>query len=166
MRTFLEFYTIARPGWPPLNMVVFNILLISCCAYALWRGGPPEKIAVIVLTLACFLTFGVASDVGTFQSVETGIFVVDLLCLIGLLAVALWADRFWPLWVAALHLIGTAGHAAKFVDPNIVPRTYAFLLAVWAYPMIVLIIVGTWRHQQRMARFGTDRSWSPRKAAS
>lgn len=160
MRDLLDFYTIARPGWPPLNMVVYNTLLIGCCAFALWRGGPPEKIGFIVLTVASFLTFGVASDSATFQSVEAGIFVVDLLCLIAFLGLALQADRFWPLWVAALQLIGTAGHAARFVDPDIVDRTYAFMLAVWAYPMILLMFIGTLRHRQRMARFGADRSWS------
>lgn len=160
MRDLLDFYTIARPGWPPLNMVVYNMLLIGCCAFALWRGGPPEKIGAIVLTVASFLTFGVASDSETFQSVEAGISVVDLLCLIAFLALALRADRFWPLWVAALQLMGTAGHAARFVDPDIVDRTYAFMLAVWAYPMILLMFVGTLRHRQRLTQFGSDRSWS------
>jgi hypothetical protein len=160
MRSFLDFYTIARPGWPPLNMIVFPILTIGCCVYALWRGGSPEKIAAIVITSGWLLSVGVISQSGTFQSVEIGILLVDLVCLLVFVAIALAADRFWPLWVAALQLIGTAGHAASLVDPAIVPRVYAFMVSVWAYPMIILMIVGTWRHQQRLARLGVDKSWS------
>lgn len=160
MRSFLIFYTTAQPGWPPLNMVVFPTLLIGCCSYALWRGGQPEKIVAIVLTSGCFLTTGAASHSGGFQSVESGILAVDLICLVGLVAIALRADRFWPLWMAAFQLIGTAGHAVRLVDATIVPTTYAFMLAIWAYPMIVLLIAGTWRHRKRLARFGFDRSWS------
>lgn len=163
MRSFLDLYTISRPGWPPPNMIVFPILLIGCCGYALWRGGPPEKTATIVVTSGWLLSVGFISQTGTFQSVEIGILVVDLLCLLALVAIALSADRFWPLWVAAFQLIGTAGHAARIVDPAIVPRAYAFMLSVWAYPMIVLMFAGTWRHRGRLSRFGMDRAWSRRR---
>jgi hypothetical protein len=160
MGSFLDFYTHARPGWPPPNMIVFPILIIGCCIFALRRGGVPEKIAAIVITSGWLLSLGVMSHTGAFQSVEIGILVVDLVCLLIFIAIALRADRFWPLWVAALQLIGTAGHGASLVDPAIVPRTYAFIISVWAYPMIFLMIVGTWRHRQRLARYGVDNSWS------
>ena len=34
------------------------------------------------------------------------------------------------------------------------------MLVFWSYPMLLLIVLGTFRHQQRLARFGADRSWS------
>jgi len=160
MRSFLDFYTSARPGWPSPNMIVFPILIIGCCVFALRRGGAPEKIAAIVITLGGLLTVGVISHTGAFQSVEIEILLVDLICLLVFIAIALRADRFWPLWVAALQLIGTAGHAASLVDPAIVPRAYAFMITVWGYPMIFLMIAGTCRHRQRLTRYGIDNSWS------
>jgi len=161
MRSLLDFYTIARPGWPPLNVVVYQVLLLACWAYALVRGGPPERIGVTILVAGSYLTMAAASAFHTgFRSVEVGILIVDLLCLAAFLALALRADRFWPLWVAALHAIGTAAHAVKSFDPDIVSRTYAFMLAIWAYPMILLMIAGTWRHQERLLQLGADRSWS------
>ena len=83
---------------------------------------------------------------------------VDLLCVAAFLALALRADRFWPLWVAALQVVATTAHAVRFVDHDIVGRTYAFMLAIWSYPMILLLIAGTWRHQRRIARFSVDKS--------
>lgn len=161
MRSLLDFYTIAQPGWPPLYMVVFSVLMISCTAFALWKGGPPEKVTAILFTLGAYYTAAAFSaSIPTYRSVEVGVLIVDLFLLVALVALALRADRFWPLWVAALQLVGTAAHAAKFVDPNIAGRTYAFLLAVWAYPTLLLIFVGTLRHRRRLARFGADKPWS------
>lgn len=167
MRALLDFYTITRPGWPPLNMVVFSALMISSTALALWRGGPPEKIAAIMFTLSAYYTYAMLSaSTPSFRSIELGILVVDIILLVALVVLALRADRFWPLWLAALQLVGTAAHGAKFVDPSLADRIYAFLLAVWAYPTVLLLFVGTWRHQKRLARFGTDRAWSPWKVST
>lgn len=166
MRSLLDFYTIARPGWPPLNIVVYQALMLACWAYALRRGGSPEKIGATILVVASYLTLAALSGpAASFHSVEFGVVIVDLLCSAAFVALALRAERFWPLWVAALQITGTAEHAVKFVDPDIVRRTYAFILAIWAYPMIFLMIAGTWRHQQRLARFGVDNSWSRQKVS-
>ncbi|HYD35969.1 MAG TPA: hypothetical protein VEA60_00025, partial [Allosphingosinicella sp.] len=70
------------------------------------------------------------------------------------------AERFWPLWAIALHLIGTAGHVVKAMDPLVFPKAYAFVLAFWSYPMLALLVLGTWNHQKRLARNGVDKSWS------
>ena len=37
---------------------------------------------------------------------------------------------------------------------------YAFVLGFWGYLMLFILALGTWRHQQRLAKFGADRSWS------
>ncbi|MFL6845355.1 MAG: hypothetical protein ACJ8ER_10800 [Allosphingosinicella sp.] len=37
---------------------------------------------------------------------------------------------------------------------------YAFVLAFWTYPMLLMIVLGTWNHQRRLAKFGVDKSWS------
>jgi hypothetical protein len=100
------------------------------------------------------------------MSVEIGVFIVDAVCLVAFLVLALRANRFWPLWVAGLQLIGTAGHAVKLADPEIIRRAYQIVLVFWSYPMLLLIVLGTWRHQQRLARFGVDRSWSSSWARS
>lgn len=164
MRSLLDFYTIARPGWPPMNLVVYQVLLLACWGYALRRGGVPEKIGATILVVGSYLTVAVLSGPAvSFQSVELGVLIVDLLCLVAFTALALRADRFWPLWVAAMQILGTTAHTVRFVDPEIIGRTYAFMLAIWSYPMIFLMIIGTWRHRQRLARFGVDQSWSNEK---
>ena len=41
------------------------------------------------------------------------------------------------------------GHALKGVDTTLLPRAYAASLNFWAYPIILILAVGTWRHQRR-----------------
>jgi hypothetical protein len=92
--------------------------------------------------------------------VDAGVFGVDVAVLCGLLAVALMAERFWPLWLTAFHLLGTTGHIVKMADPSLIRWGYAFIIAVWSYPMLALIAIGTSAHQRRLARLGRDRSWT------
>ena len=136
-------------------------ILLICWAYALLRGGAPEQIGASVIGLGSVLSLVAASSPGVrFGSVEVGVFLVDVAAFVVFLGLALRAERHWPLWVAALQAIGTAGHAAKLVDPEVIPLAYAFVLAFWVYPMLLLVVMGTWQHQRRLARFGVDKSWS------
>ena len=144
-----------------LNGLVFAVLLIGCCGYAFARGGAPERIGAAILAIGSVLTLAAVSARGSrFHSVENGIFLVDAAAFAAFVVLALRAERFWPLWIAALQGIGLAGHGVKLADPGVIWRIYAFALAFWSYPMLFLLVLGTWNHQKRLTRFGVDRSWS------
>jgi hypothetical protein len=141
--------------------LIFDFLLVTSCGYAIWCGGAPERTgAAIFLIAVVFTQVAVSGAASRFRSVEEGVLIVDLAMAVSLLILALRAERLWPLWVTALQVIGTAGHAVKLANPDVIPRAYAFVLAFWSYPMLLLLVLGTFRHQRRMARFGADRSWS------
>jgi hypothetical protein len=145
----------------------FWILLVLCCGYACWKGGGPERIAATVYFVGVVFTHLARSASQVWwSSVEAGVFGVDVAVLCAMLAIALTAERFWPLWLTALHLLGTTGHVVKMADPSLIRWGYAFIIAVWSYPILALILFGTWNHQRRLARFGADRSWSISSARS
>jgi hypothetical protein len=144
-----------------LQSIAYFSLVFACWVYAIIRGGAPERVGVTILAVGSILTVvAVSAPTDRFGSVETGIFLVDVAALLAFLILALLAERFWPLWVAALQFVGTAGHAMKLMYPDVIPWAYAFALAFWSYPMLFLLALGTFNHQRRMARFGADRSWS------
>lgn len=146
-----------------LHVVVFNMLLLGCCGYALMRGGAPEQIAAGLQLAAALLTPLMLSGINRrFAGVEYGVFAVDAVLLFALVGVALFADRGWPMALAALQLDTTAVHLLKMVDPNVIPVTYALMMGVWSYPMLVIMAIGTARHRRRLKRTGTDRAWSAR----
>ncbi|HET9637763.1 MAG TPA: hypothetical protein VFP12_00980 [Allosphingosinicella sp.] len=139
----------------------FDVVLLLCCGYAFWRGGPPERIgAAIFIAGVLFTRVAVSGAATRYSSIEAGVLIVDVAILSALLVLALRADRLWPLWVAALQAIGAAGHAVKLANPEVIRWAYAFALAFWSYPMLFLLAFGTWNHQRRLAKFGVDKSWS------
>jgi hypothetical protein len=144
-----------------LNNLAYAVVLFGGCFYAALRGGPPERIGAAILTVGSLLTYAALSSTATiYRSLEVGVFLVDVATLLGFIVLALRADRLWPLCVAALQLVGTAGHAVKLVDPLVLPYAYAFALRFWGYPMVLMVVLGAWNHQRRLVRTGADRSWS------
>lgn len=145
----------------------YYTLLLLCWAYALLRGGAPEKIGTSIVLVGSLLTLAtVSTQARSYASVEIGVFLVDVATLLAFLVLALRAQRYWPLWLTALQLIGTAGHIVKWADPDLMPKAYAFAAIFWSYPMLLILALGTWRHQQRLKRFNVDRSWSSSSAPS
>jgi hypothetical protein len=55
-------------------------------------------------------------------------------------------------------LVEVAGHVAR-ASPIVMPYAYATILAIWSYPMLLLLIAATFRHQRRIAKIGSDPSW-------
>ncbi len=144
-----------------LPVPVYYALFAACGLYVLLKGGAPEKVGAAILAVGSVLSVAaVSSPTGRFGAVEVGVFLVDVATLLAFLALALRAERYWPLCVTALQAIGTAGHAAKLLDPGVIRSAYAIVLSLWRYPMLLLIVVGTWNHQRRLAKFGVDKSWS------
>ena len=143
-----------------LRITIFVALLILTCGYALWRGGAPERAVGTALLAATAASAVVRADVDhRFVEMETGLLIVDGVLLIVLVMVASRADRGWPLLVAGLHLVTVGAHVTKLVEPGMIPVTYALLIALWSYPMLIALGIGTWRHHCRIRRHGADRDW-------
>ena len=143
-----------------LRIAIFVALLILTCGYALWRGGAPERVVAMALLTATIASAMVRADVDhRFVEMETGLLIVDGLLLIVLVVVASRADRGWPLLVAGFHLVTVSAHVIKLVETAMIPVAYALLIALWSYPMLIALGIGTWRHHCRIRRHGADRDW-------
>jgi hypothetical protein len=143
-----------------VRWLAFNLMLLGCCGYALRRGGAPERLGSLIFLVAAALTVLGASPFGTrFHHVELGILVVDAAILFAFVALAIRSERFWPIWMAGLQTVEVLTHFARLVTPDIIPPTYGEAIALWSYPMLVLLAIGTWRHRRRLRRFGADNPW-------
>jgi hypothetical protein len=150
----------------PLNYF-FLALLAGCCGYAWLCGGAPERIGAAIFATGTLLTIAAASAPPVrFSDVEIGIFAADFLTFAAFLILALRAERFWPLWMSGLLGVGLVAHLAKSISPEVVPWAYAVVLSVWSYPMLFLLVLGTWSHRKRLAKHGADRSWTSSSARS
>ena len=141
-------------------VILFIALWFGVCAYALWRGAQPERfVAVIFLVLGPLS--GVAHSLGyQWRGIELGVFALDILMLLLLLAIAFRANRYWPIGIAAMQVLQVVGHLLKLADPRMLPLLYWVGAVVWAYPMLLLLLLGTVRHHNRVKRLGAEPSWS------
>jgi uncharacterized membrane protein len=129
---------------------LFRILLALVALYALLRGKRDERHVGIIFVIGVVATELVLPPAQErFAGIETKLMLVDLAVFVGFLAVAMRSDRFWPLWIAGLQLTAILGHFFKAVDANLFARAYAAALVFWAYPMLLILAVGTWRSHRR-----------------
>jgi hypothetical protein len=132
-----------------MRMILFGVLLIACLLWALARGGAPERAGALLLVAGSMLTVAVNSPLSErYANVELGILVVDVAVLAGFLTLALFTDRYWPLWTTSLQILVVLAHLAKLGDPEMMRNGYGFLIAAWSYPQLLAIFLGTSAHHR------------------
>jgi hypothetical protein len=130
---------------------LFWALLLLSCGYALWRGRSDERIVALCCLGASLAThFAISPLHERFSSLEHGLIAIDAVVFLGFLAVALRSNRFWPLWVTGLQLTGSLAHLMKAIDFSLLPKAYGAAAALWSYPILIILAVGTWRSQRRV----------------
>lgn len=143
-----------------MNVIVYLGLLVTCCLYALARGGSPERLGVALLLSAVGVSFFIPSmGMHRFFQLEVGMLLVDSCLFLSVTALALRAQRYWPMWLAAVKLNTVITHLLN-MSPALMPWSYAIANAAWSYPSPLLIAIGAARHRQRLKRYGADPSWS------
>jgi len=60
------------------------------------------------------------------------------------------SSRFWPLWAAGLQLTVSMSHMMKGIDLALMPKAYAAAAVFWSYPILLIIVVGTWRTRRKV----------------
>ncbi|NNM77977.1 hypothetical protein HJG53_13800 [Sphingomonas sp. ID1715] len=142
------------------RLILFLILWLGCCLYALIRGGGPEKIGGIIFLAAALLSLAVEQPEGSrWNSVELGMLLVDLAVFVSLLTLAVAANRFWPLWMSGMQGVQVFSHFAIALDAKVIPWAYWNAQTLWSYPMLALLAAATSWHRSRLRRQGADPSW-------
>lgn len=133
--------------------LIFWTLLVFTCVYALYRGRKSEQLAAIVCVAATLVSASMSSPLNErYVGIELGDLLVDCAVLAAFIMLALRSDRFWPLWIAGLQLTMSIAHLLKAIQPDLLPLAYAAAVRFWSYPILFIIIIGTWRsHQRSMA---------------
>lgn len=143
-----------------MNVMIYLVLLLTCCLYASARGGTPERLAVGLLATAIVAShFAPHAGPIRFRQMEFGLLMVDTGMFLAITALALKAQRYWPMWLAAAKLNTVITHLLMLA-PALMPWSYAVANAAWSYPTPLLIAIGAIRHRQRLKRYGADPAWS------
>ncbi|WP_269715624.1 hypothetical protein [Caulobacter sp. NIBR2454] len=126
-----------------------SVVIVALIA---WRkGGWPEKYGGLAMLLAWFIT-PFTQGVRPVEGIQVGIFVIDLILLAFLIGIALKSDRFWPLWAAAFHVLGTLMHVAVVVDPSVRTRAYITAGVIFGHLTVIALLAGTLLEANRRSR--------------
>lgn len=141
-------------------MIFFILLFVTSVGYALWRGGKPERaVAIILILMLSIDAFVHAITPATYAKTDPGHFVIDALGWVAFLFIALRARRMWPLWVSSLQTISLIAHITKLLNYSIPPLVYAIMQVSSSYPLLIILMIGTYAHQTRLRQTGSDPPW-------
>ena len=119
-------------------------------AIAGWRGGPVERRVAAVLAGAWLLSILVDRD--GHAGVQWGIFAVDALFFVYLLAETVSHRRLWPAAAAGLQLFVVMTHVAFVLDFRIEHWGFFSAYSVWSYAIVATVLIGVLTAPEGRAR--------------
>ena len=128
-------------------------------ALAAWR---PERALAAVLVwfrVADWAYHGLFERALDLQDIDLAHASIDFVACLAAFAVAIFANRIYPLWFAALQLLVVFAHLAREMAVAILPKVYAIMFMAPSYLQMLLLAGGIWAHWRRVRRHGPYRSW-------
>lgn len=124
-------------------LIIYWAMTLCCCLYAAITGGRPERLGAGLIVCVTVVGFyiGLMEQRSWGQTVYP-LLILDLICLLGFVTIALTSDRWWPLWTSACALIQVATHLASIAQIGVPPAIYHGLKGLWAIPMQLFMVRG------------------------
>lgn len=149
---------------------IFNIVsaLLLAAAAVRW-GAAPERLCALA---PLFMVFGdrlyhLIVQRGTiYGAVDLGHLFIDSVAAIMFIAVALQANRVYPLWASAFQLVSLVSHFVREVDTKMGIFAYIMMNYVPSYAILMILTAGLWNHVRRERRYGLYPAWRSSSAPS
>lgn len=142
-----------------VRIILFNILYMGTCGFALLRGGLPERLGVVILVADFQFSHWVIQPVALrYSGIEGAMFAIDLAAFIAFFAISLFSTRYWPIWMSAAQGCVVAGHVSG-LRSDVIPFAYGNIVALWSYMLLALLFAATLRHRRRCRLYGADPAW-------
>jgi hypothetical protein len=140
-------------------LIVALVCLAGFVAYR--RGGPPERVAamVIVSWVAADALYHLVFGFSNFATVVPFHVALDGAELAAIIWLALRANRVWPMFAAAAQVMCVSGHIAVLVQPEGAHRAYWAMTQLPQYIQLTSLLAGAFAHQKRLRMIGRYRSW-------
>lgn len=128
---------------------VWPTALMTVCVLAVWRGRDLERLAAGGYLAAWALSL-VAFRSGTGET-QWLVMAIDVVLLLGFVALAIMTSRYWPLFSAAFQLLAVVTHVARALDAGVSGWAYQTAGIIWGYLVIFMIGYGAVTAPRRYA---------------
>lgn len=146
-----------------IHVILFGLLWLGACGYALLRGGTPERIMALCFVLGALLSpvvqYWEHGYSRPFYRLELGVLAIDTVMFGVTMWLALYSTRHWSFPMASMQATIPISHLANAIAPAAVPNAYFAMAVFMALPQLVLLGAATWRHRWRVRTIGIDFAW-------
>ncbi len=138
------------------------LTIILVIAAIVWGGGPERTVAFTWVFAFEFL--GLVDDVltgpmGLLTEVDYFLALKDVVAGVMWIAIALYANRNYTLWIAGFQIIAMSAHLVRGLIEGVSPIAYAVMVVAPGWFQLFLLGIGLTRHILRKRKYGPYRDW-------
>jgi hypothetical protein len=140
--------------------VIATALALAVYFSAIWRGGGPERAGAAIL-FAAFLVdeiYHMVAGPHQFEIFDPFELAIDLFSLAAFAALAVRANRLWPIWAAALQVVAVVGQFSAMSGAGM-QRAYWAMTEAPVLMGVITLLVGLVAHLLRQRRLGSYPDW-------
>jgi hypothetical protein len=133
-----------------------------CGAALVWGGGPERIVALtwlLFFEVATFLHGTLLGNIRQLDTIDWYFAGADTIAGIIFLATALYANRNYTLWIAAMQLLAMVAHVSRGLTEIITPIAYAVMIIAPGWFQLLFLGAGLMRHVMRKRAYGDYRDW-------
>lgn len=134
-----------------LTSFLYAATLLTAILLSWLNGTRPERRVALVLLAGNLATIAtlLLSPGQDFTYVSAAYLAVDISGAVALCWIAVRHPSWMTVLVATFQVNGTLGHAVKLVSPETMDLSYAILLRLWGWPMVLTAIVARFKPGMR-----------------
>lgn len=139
----------------------FIVGLMTCAAMLRWGGGPERSMAWVwlALVLGDKAYHLILNPVIRFDDLDVGHALLDTGACFAMIGIALYANRIYPLWIAAFQVVAMSAHVAREIAEAVTPLAYVIMTIAPSYFQLVTMMLGLYFHIRRTRKIGAYRDW-------
>lgn len=140
-----------------------DILAVTLVVAAfIWGGGPERAVAatwLFVFEIPEWINQLVSAEGHQLADVDYFLASLDLLAGVSWIAIALCANRTYPLWIAGMQLLAMTAHVARGLADAISPVAYITMVIAPGWFQLFFLAGGVICHIFRKRKYGAYRDW-------
>tara|TARA_B100000678_G_C18132629_1_gene471362 strand:- start:290 stop:736 length:447 start_codon:yes stop_codon:yes gene_type:complete len=127
-----------------LLFLLQTALIVLCTSLAFWRGRSAEKFGSLILLTSAVVDklYHLLIDMPVHDQVDVFHLTLDITAFVAAYALALKADRLWPMPFASALLLSVFAHLARSIDSDMAELVYAIMARAPFWLSIAILLVG------------------------